>query len=263
MFVQICSSRTKSWAFFSFLNVSRYLFLFHLTGQKLLIQSHSPVQMWASGRFFVRCHHQDESCGWIQHFFFFHWAKLQERQAEMKNLSLKSNLKLVWKLPDAVLASHSPPLKSPLIVSWKKLLVSFHISPKCPHLCTPHLRQRQNSGKVGCSSVCNRIELTKKGWQILPLLLSLLLEWCCLWQKAGLDPGLPHLHPINNTPRLNSRPGWILVGWTPTHLLWENLCEDVVRDVLAAPAPGHPLAHTWSQRNSTYMGHMWFYPSPI
>ena len=30
-----------------------------------------------------------------------------------------------------------------------------------------------------------------------------------------------------------------------SHLLGENLGEDVVRDVLTAPAPCHPLAHTW------------------
>ena len=31
---------------------------------------------------------------------------------------------------------------------------------------------------------------------------------------------------------------------TYDHLLSKNLCEDVVRDVLTAPTPGHPLTHT-------------------
>ena len=148
-----------------------------------------------------------------------------------------------------ILLHSNPPWSSP---EKKSALVSFHSSPRWGlHLCTPHLLQPQNSGKVECSSVCNKRELPK-GWKLWwicsPLLLSLLLEWCCLWQKAGLDPGLPNLHPIHNTPRLNrSRVRSLSFGGMFSHLLWEDLCKDVVWDILAAPTPCHPLAHTCSQ----------------
>ena len=150
-----------------------------------------------------------------------------------------------------ILLHSSPPWSSP---EKKKALVSFHSSLRRGlHLCTPHLLQPQNSGKAGCSSVCDRGELSKvwKLWWICPpLLLSLLLEWGCLWQKAGLDPGLPNLDPIHNTPRLNK---FRVKSLSFSHLLWEDLCKDVIWDVLAAPTPCHPLAHTCQQTNSTYV----------
>ena len=102
-----------------------------------------------------------------------------------------------------------------------------------------------------CSSVWPKRKVVK--WKIkakAPLFLPLLLEWCCLWQKARPHPSLPNGHPVNIAPCLSCCPILKQLQYDEAlyisygHLLSENLSEDVVRDVLTAPTPGHPLAHT-------------------
>ena len=122
-------------------------------------------------------------------------------------------------LPDTGISCHLSVFKDSLIISWHKdifkdsLIIfwykdifllpqkkDFFPPPTCVHAVP--INYRMSEWLCVAQSGPTEKLLNWKSRQKAPLFLPLLLEWCCLWQKARPHPSLPNGHPVNIAPCL-------------------------------------------------------------